>query len=62
MAFTQRTLGGVSVCPIGLGCMPLSFAYCGQPSEEMAAAILTAHSTWATTILIPLGYRHFRSV
>ena len=46
----NRKLGNREVCAIGLGCMSLSFAYGGQPSDEEGAAIL--HRA------LELGYNH----
>lgn len=45
-----RELGGRQVCPVGLGCMSLSFAYGNQPSDEEGAAIL--HRA------LEVGYNH----
>ncbi len=50
MATGQRKLGNHHVCPIGLGCMSLSFAYGRQPSDETGASML--HRA------LDLGYDH----
>ncbi|WP_317929685.1 aldo/keto reductase [Halioxenophilus sp. WMMB6] len=50
MTFTARTFGKQTVCPIGLGCMSLSWAYGHQPSEAEAAALLEQ--------ALALGYDH----
>jgi aryl-alcohol dehydrogenase-like predicted oxidoreductase len=47
----QRTIGGHSLPPIGLGCMSLSWAYGTPPSEPEGIALL--HRA------LDLGYRHF---
>ena len=46
----RRTIGGRDVCPLGLGCMSLSFAYGRQPSDREGAEIL--HRA------LELGYDH----
>ncbi|TGD76250.1 aldo/keto reductase [Mangrovimicrobium sediminis] len=50
MSIGKRKLGGREVCPVGFGCMSLSFAYGRQPSDEEGAAIL--HRA------LDLGYDH----
>lgn len=45
-----RRIGNHSVCPIGLGCMSLSFAYGGQPEPRTATRLL--HEA------LELGYNH----
>ena len=50
-AVEQRTIGGQSLPPIGLGCMSLSWAYGTPPSQEEGIALL--HRA------LDLGYRHF---
>lgn len=50
MASDKRKLGEHAVCPIGLGCMSLSFAYGRQPPEEEATTLL--HRA------LDLGYDH----
>lgn len=45
-----RTIGDRSVCPIGLGCMSLTFAYGRQPQKKTATEIL--HKA------LDLGYDH----
>ena len=37
---TARVLGGRQVCPIGLGCMNVSWAYASPPPREEAARLL----------------------
>jgi aryl-alcohol dehydrogenase-like predicted oxidoreductase len=46
----MRSIGGRKVCPVGLGCMSLSWAYGGQPPDDVGAAIL--HRA------LELGYNH----
>jgi len=46
----RRGIGGREVCPVGLGCMSLSFAYGYQPTDAAGAAIL--HRA------LELGYDH----
>lgn len=46
----KRRLGNSAVCPIGLGCMSLTWAYGRQPSEEAATEILYR--------ALDLGYDH----
>ena len=50
MTTNKRKLGNRRVCPIGLGCMSLSFAYGRQPSEQEASSLL--HRA------LELGYDH----
>ncbi len=50
MTISKRKLGNREVCPIGLGCMSLSWAYGRQPPDEEGAAIL--HRA------LELGYDH----
>ncbi len=50
MTVDKRALGNRSVCPIGLGCMSLSWAYGRQPPEKEAAELL--HRA------LDLGYDH----
>jgi aryl-alcohol dehydrogenase-like predicted oxidoreductase len=47
---STRTLGGRKVCPVGLGCMSLSWAYGRQPPDAEGAALL--HRA------LELGYNH----
>lgn len=47
---SRRTIGGHKVCPIGLGCMSLSWAYGRQPTDAEGEAIL--HRA------LELGYNH----
>ncbi len=49
-SIAPRRLGERTVCPVGLGCMSLTWAYGRQPSEEAATAIL--HRA------LDLGYDH----
>lgn len=37
---SARTIGGRAVCPVGLGCMSLSWAYGRQPADADGAALL----------------------
>ncbi|WP_333839349.1 aldo/keto reductase [Novosphingobium sp.] len=48
---TRRALAGRTINPVGLGCMSLSWAYGGRPSDEDGIALL--HRA------IDLGYDHF---
>lgn len=50
MSISARTIGGRKVCPLGLGCMSLSWAYGWQPPDADGAAIL--HRA------LELGYNH----
>lgn len=50
MTISIRRIGGRTVCPVGLGCMSLSWAYGGQPPDDVGAAIL--HRA------LELGYNH----
>lgn len=50
MSVSLRTPEQQPLCPIGLGCMSLTFAYGGQPTQQDAVALL--HSA------IDLGYNH----
>ena len=47
---TARVLGGRQVCPIGLGCMNVSWAYASPPPREEAARLLNT--------ALDLGYNH----
>ncbi len=50
MAISKRKIGNREVCPIGFGCMSLSWAYGRKPEDEEGAAIL--HRA------LDLGYDH----
>lgn len=51
MPMTRRTLAGRAVTPVGLGCMSLSWAYGGRPTDEDGLRLLDR--------AIDLGYDHF---
>lgn len=50
MTISARRIGGHQVCPVGLGCMSLSFAYGRQPPDAVGEALL--HRA------LELGYNH----
>lgn len=50
MSISMRTIGGHQVCPVGLGCMSLSWAYGKQPADEIGEAVLNR--------ALELGYNH----
>lgn len=51
MPIQRRTINGRETNPIGLGCMSLSWAYAGRPSEEDGIRLLQ-HA-------VDIGYDHF---